>query len=91
MLCFLNCTSGTLLSGPKMQRCAPEAFLVVLYGRPLDITSNNGDTASKISSAKVCQRLRYIATFAKGTRNSRLLFFSLGKLELGHSNFLLAL
>lgn len=49
MLCFLKCTSGTLLSWPKMQRCSPVAFQVVLYGRPLDITSNNGNITSKIS------------------------------------------
>lgn len=56
MLCFLKCTSGTLLSQPKTQRCSPLAFLVVFYGKPLDITSDNDNITSKISDKLAEQR-----------------------------------
>jgi len=55
MLCFLKCTSGTLLSWPKMKRCLPVAFLVVLHGKLLDTTGNNDNITSKISDRPVEQ------------------------------------
>lgn len=95
MLCFLKCTSGIPLSWPEMQRCSPVAFLVVQYGKPLDVTSNDDNIMSKMSDGpakgSVCQLLRNIATLAKRARDSWCLFFTLGRLEFGDSNFLFGL
>lgn len=55
MLCFLKCTSGTLLSQSKMQRWFTSGFSAGIIWKAL-ITSKNGNITSKISVRPAEQR-----------------------------------